>query len=190
MYPIRRQILASLAARRMPPLAPGEGHVNRMRAMPWDIDPLGDLNNGRIITLTDVGRIALAQRVGLMAAVRRNRWGLAMAGSAPHYRKRAGLWQRLEFHSRFVGRDARFIFIEHSMFLGHENAKIPAFNAMCRTVITSRGRLVPTDKVMAEIGHPDWNPPLPCWVEDWAKADSARPWPPADMVMTEAPNSP
>ena len=66
MYPVRRQILETLRARRLPRLKPWEPHFNRMRAMPWDIDPLGDLNNGRIITLSDVGRVALARRIGLI----------------------------------------------------------------------------------------------------------------------------
>ena len=50
MYPVRRQALDMLRARRLPPLKPWEPHINSMRAMPWDIDPLGDLNNGRIMT--------------------------------------------------------------------------------------------------------------------------------------------
>lgn len=175
MYPVRRQIIEALRCRKMPPLVPGDTHVNHMRAMPWDIDPFGDLNNGRIITLSDVGRIGLAQRTGLIKAMRANRWGLAMAGSAPHYRRRVKMWEKLTFHSRFVGHDGRFFFIEHTLYASGESA----FNAMCRTVITSKGGIVPPPDVMAAVGHDHWNPAPPEWVLHWAKADSARPWPPA-----------
>jgi acyl-CoA thioesterase FadM len=181
MYPIRRQILASLRARKMPPLRPGETHVNRMRSMPWDIDPLGDLNNGRIITLTDVARIGLAQRMGLMAAVRRNRWGLAMAGSVPQYRKRVGIWAPLEFRSRFVARDERFIYIEHAMYLGAGTGAVPAFHNFCRTVITANRKIVPPQQVMAALGAPDWNPALPDWAAALVAAEAMRPWPPEPM---------
>jgi len=174
MYPIRRQALDLLRARRMPPLGPGEIHVNRMRAWPWDIDPFGDLNNGRIVTLSDVGRISLALRSGLVAAMKRRRWGLAMAGSAPQYRKRTTMWARLEWRSRVIGRDEKFTFIDHVMIANGA----PAAQVTCRLVVTSKGRLVPTQDVFDELGHGDWNPDLPRWVADWAAADDARPWPP------------
>lgn len=178
MYPIRRQIIEALRCRKMGALMPGEAHVNHMRALPWDIDPFGDLNNGRILTLTDVGRIGLAQRMGLVKVMRQNRWGLAMAGSAPHYRRRVVMWEKLTFHSRFVARDERFFFIEQTLYAAGE----PAFNVMCRTVITAKGRILPPSKVLAAIGHEDWNPAPPTWVAQWAKADSARPWPPEIMI--------
>lgn len=178
MYPIRRQIIEALRCRKLPALAPGDVHVNHMRAWPWDIDPFGDLNNGRIITLMDVGRIGLAQRMGLIAAMRTNKWGLAMAGSAPQYRRRVTMWEPLEFRSRLVARDTRFFFIEQTLYV----RGAPACNMMCRTVITSRGGIVPTDEVAAAIGRPDWNPQAPQWALDWARADTSRPWPPDPMT--------
>ena len=178
MYPLRRQILESLRARRLPPLAPGEAHRHRFRVMPWDIDPFLDLNNGRILTLMDVGRIALAQRMGLIAALRRRGWGFAMAGSAPQYRKRVTMWARCETVSRLVGRDSRFIYIEQQLLAGGA----PAAQVMCRSVITERGRLVPVDEVAAEMGAPDWDPPKPAWVEAWIEAETLRPWPPEPLM--------
>lgn len=175
MYPLRRQGLAILRARRMPDLAPGETHIDHMRAMPWDIDPFGDLNNGRIITLSDVGRVALAVRSGLIATMRRRHWGLAMAGSTPQYRRRITMFEPLELHSTLVGLDHKFFYIEHSFYVRGEAAA----NIMCRTVITSKRRLVPPSEVAREMGREDWRPALPAWVRDWAAADDARPWPPA-----------
>lgn len=174
MYPFRRQILESLRAARLPPLQPGEAHRHRFRVMPWDIDPFGDFNNGRIVTLTDIGRIALAQRMGLIAAMRRRRWGLAMAGSAPQYRRRVTVWERCETVTRLVARDARFVYIDHVLLAGGE----PAAQVMCRTVLTEGRRLLPTQVVCDELGAPDWNPPKPAWVEAWIAAEALRPWPP------------
>ncbi len=175
MYPIRRQILESIRAARLPALRPGEAHVHRFRVTPWDIDPFGDFNNGRIITLTDIGRIALAQRMGLIKVMRARRWGLAMAGSTPQYRKRVTVFQRCETRSRIVARDPRFIYIEHLLMA--EGA--PAAHIMCRTVITAERRMVPTDEVVAALGDPGWNPEKPDWVKAWIEAEALRPWPPA-----------
>ena len=162
MYPVRRQFLDYVRAGRLGPLPLDGEHVNRMRAWPWDIDPFGDLNNGRIVTLSDVGRISFFRRIGLIAAMRRRRWGLAMAGSAPQYRKRVTMWTPLSFRTRLVGRDARFLFVRHVLYA----RDVPAAEIACRLVTTEKGRIAPTDEVMAELGAPDWNPPLPDWMRD------------------------
>ena len=178
MYPVRRQALDLLRARRLPPLKPWEPHINSMRAMPWDIDPLGDLNNGRIMTLSDVGRITLAKRTGLLAAMKRRGWRIAMAGSTPQYRKRVTMWTPLEFHSRIIGLDHKFAYIEHTLYA----RGAPAANVMCRSVIVAKGKIVSPRDVAEEMGHADWNPDLPDWVRRWAEADDLRPWPPAPMA--------
>lgn len=173
MYPIRRQIIESLRARRAPKLQPWEPHLNRMRAMPWDIDPLGDLNNGRIVTLSDVGRIALARRIGLIEVMMARGWRIAMAGSTPQYRKRVTLFAKLEWHNRLIGADAKFLFIEHTLFANG----VPSANIMTRSVVVHRGKIVPAGDVLNAMGHPEWRPELPEWVRTWAAADNARPYP-------------
>lgn len=174
MYPLRRQTLEYIRALRLGPLPIDGEHVNFMRAWPWDIDPYGDLNNGRILTLSDIGRICLAQRIGLIGALRRRGWGMAMAGSAPQYRKRVTMWRRLEFRSRLIGRDVKFLYMRHLLLADDE----PAAEIACRLAVTERRRLKPTAEVVAEISAPDWAPALPEWVVAWADAESRRPWPP------------
>ncbi|MGB0507047.1 MAG: thioesterase family protein [Pikeienuella sp.] len=180
MFPLRRLALAMIRASRMPALSPGDSHVDYMHAMPWDIDPFGDLNNGRIVTLSDVGRVALAKRSGLLSTLKKRRWGFAMAGSTPQYRRRITMFEPLELHSRLIGRDQKFFYIEHNFYVRSQAAA----NIMCRTVITSKGRLVSTDEVAQELGRTDWNPPLPDWVKNWAAADDQRPWPPTSDLPT------
>jgi len=37
---------------------------------------------------------------------------------------------------------------------------------------------VPTQDFAEAMGHADWNPKLPDWVERWSEAEAERPWPP------------
>ncbi len=178
MYPLSRQFFDYLRARRLGPLPLDGEHVNRMRAWPWDIDPFGDLNNGRILTLSDVGRISFAARIGLLAALKRRRWGMAMAGSAPQYRRRVTMWEPLEFRTRLIGRDEKFFYMRHLMLARGE----PAAEIVCRLVVTENRRIAPTDMVAAEIGATDWRPALPGWVAALAAAEAERPWPPAEIA--------
>ena len=66
-------------------------HVSYHRCWPWDIDLWMELNNGRTLTFYDLGRIPLARRTGLVELLRKQRWGLTMAGASVRYRARIEL---------------------------------------------------------------------------------------------------
>ena len=82
MYPMVRLVKEVVKARRMPPLHVLGTHVSHHRCWPQDIDYFFEMNNGRILTILDLGRTGLAQRVGLLRALRENGWGLTIAGSS------------------------------------------------------------------------------------------------------------
>ncbi len=173
MYPIIRMGKA-LIHRRKEPLDILDTVVSHHIAWPWDIDPWKDLNNGRILTLFDLGRIQLAQRAGLNAALMRNRWGIVVAGNTTRYRKRITMMQRFEMRTRCIGWDHRFLYMEQAMWRGGECCN----HILIRGAITSRAGIVPPTEVAAALGHTAPSPDLPLWVQDWIKAEGERPWPP------------
>ena len=59
MFPIVRLIKDLLLARRMPPLGVTETHVSHHICWPWDLDIWMELNNGRAMTLYDLGRTSV-----------------------------------------------------------------------------------------------------------------------------------
>ena len=116
MYPYLRLGLELALARRAPALPLDGVHVTRLTCRPADIDPWGELNNGRTLTLYDLGRVPLAVRTGLVAALRRNGWGLTVAGASVRYRRRVRAFERVEIRSAYVGRDPRFLYVHQAMF--------------------------------------------------------------------------
>lgn len=175
MYPVFRLGVELARARRAPRLAVDGVHVSRHTCLPWDIDPWMELNNGRTLTLYDLGRVPLAVRTGLVAAVRAHGWGLAVAGASIRYRRRVRAFDRVEMRSAFIGRDARFLYVEQAMFRRGEAVS----SLLVRSAVTSAEGIVPTDRVLAAMGLPGWHRPLPPWVAAWIEAEAERPWPPA-----------
>lgn len=174
MYPIVRLGIELAIARRAPPLAVDGVHVSHHVCLPWDIDPWLELNNGRTLTLYDLGRVPLATRTGLVAAVRANGWGLAVAGASIRYRRRVRAFDRVEMRSAFVGRDARFLYVEQAMYRRGEAVS----SLLVRSAVTSAEGIVATDRVLAAMDRSDWDRPLPAWVAEWIEAEAERPWPP------------
>ena len=185
MYPVIRFAKALVLSRKATPLGLGQTHVSHHRCWPWDLDIWMELNNGRTLTLYDLGRIPLAQRSGLLALLRRERWGLTMAGAVVRYRRRVRAFDRIEMRSRLIGWDARFMYLEQSMWKANGDC---ASHAVYRGAVTDRGGIVPTERVLAAMGtEPDAAPTLPEWVRDWLAAEDKRPWPPMqDAPVTNA----
>ena len=173
MYPFVRLGLELARAARAPRIALDAVHVSRHTCWPWDIDPWLELNNGRTLTLYDLGRVPLAMRCGLTRVLRGNRWGLTVAGSSVRYRRRVRAFDRVELRSAFIGHDARFLYVQQAMYRAGEALSAGLF----RGAVTDSGGIVATERVIAALGDPEL-PALPAWARAWAAAEAERPWPP------------
>jgi acyl-CoA thioesterase FadM len=174
MYPFLRFAAQMLKYRNAPRLGLLDTHVSHHRCWPWDLDPWVELNNGRTLTLYDLGRIPMAMRTGLGDVLRGKGWGITVAGNSTRYRKRIRMFERFEMRSRCIGWDARFIYTEQSMWKGDECAN----HILIRSAVTSAKGIVPPVQVLDALGHTGDSPDLPDWVQAWIAAEATRPWPP------------
>lgn len=174
MYPYFRMFKELFRFRNAPALPLTGSHVSHHMCLPWDLDPWNELNNGRTLTLYDLGRIPLSVRTGIAQILRRQGWGLTVAGNTTRYRKRVRLFDRVEMHSRCIGWDARFLYVAQSMWKGADCTS----HIVLRMAFTSASGIVPPADVVAAMGHTETSPALPDWVQDWISAESLRPWPP------------
>lgn len=174
MYPFIRIVKEVAVARRQPKLGLFDTHVSHHHCWPWDLDIWWELNNGRTLTLYDLGRIPLTVRMDLPQALRRNGWGMTVAGSTVCYRRRIRAFQRIEMHSRILGWDARFLYIEQAMWRAGEALN----HVLVRQAVTGAKGIVAPEHLIATMDGPAQSPVLPAWVEAWSTADAQRPWPP------------
>lgn len=175
MFAPFRLIGTQINAARAAPLGPFETDIVEMRCWPSDIDMFFEMNNGRVLTLYDLGRYSLSRRTGLIRALSDNKWGVAVAGSSVRYRKRILPFQRFELRTRLLGWDARFIYLEQSMWRGSTACN----HALMRTAVVDKSGAVSTQDVIAAMGLDGMTAPsLPLWVKAWIEADGRRPWPP------------
>lgn len=174
MYPLIRFAKEMLKYRNAPGLGPVDPHISTHICWPWDLDPWIELNNGRTLTLYDLGRIPLAMRSGLIPILKQKGWGITVAGNSTRYRRRIRMFDRFTMVSRMIGWDHRFIYMDQSMWKGGECCN----QVLIRSAVTSAKGIVPPSEVVAALGHPPESPELPTWVAAWIEADAARSWPP------------
>jgi len=147
-----------------------------MRIMPWDIDPYMELNNGRYLTLLDLGRFAHAKRIQLPKILKDNQWGLMVGAVSARYRHRITLFEKVQLHSKINYFDERWFYF-HQWFTTIDKNGNERINAsfLVRTAITSKNGLVPTDEAIKKMSIDiekinEINRPSD-WVKKWVASD-------------------
>ncbi len=174
MYPIIRFAKDMAVSARAEKLLPGAVHVSHHICWPWDIDLWMELNNGRTLTLYDLGRLPMALRSGMVSAVARNGWGMAVAGASIRYRRRVRMFHRVTMQSAILGWDARFFYFQQSMWRKGEATS----SILLRMAVTGDTGIVAPAKVANALDWPGDSPKLPDYAIAWINAEALRPWPP------------
>ncbi|MDD2868868.1 acyl-CoA thioesterase [Neomegalonema sp.] len=182
MYPFVRLIGLYASARRRPALTWEETSEFSTWTRPWDCDMFGEMNNGRHLTLLDLGRFDYAIRIGMMEMLRKQGWGLVVGGGSVRYRRRLLPFDRFSIRTRLAAVDDKWFYFQQSLIRKGEACS----SALMRTAVTRGSGTVPTAEVAAALGVPDFSLPTPDWVRAWIEADAARPWPPDSDLKAPA----
>lgn len=174
MYPVIRLITTTLRSMRADKIPVTDSSETRFMCRPWDLDIFMEMNNGRVLTLYDLGRFDLAIRTGLSKSLHKNKWGLVVAGSSIRYRRRIRAFDKVTINTRVASIDERWVYIIQSMWVKDQ----PMSSVLLRTGVTEKGKVIPTEAIKKELGAEDWNPEPADWVKEWIISEAARQWPP------------
>lgn len=141
------------------------------RVLPTDLDFYGHMNNGRYLSISDIGRFDLLQRSGLWPQMRKRGWYPVVASSTISYRRSLQPWQRFTVESRFLGVDGRDVYLEQRFVAKGE---IAARLFVRGRFLAKTGGHVPMDELVALLGDSPVPNALPVWLLQWG-ADSALP---------------
>lgn len=173
---IWRTLLVILNARRrkrrgqtLDPTAVG---TVRVTTLPTDLDILQHMNNGRYLSLFDLGRWDQLIRSGLFDAMKERGWYAVVSSETVTFRKSLRLWQRFDVESRFIGHDDKALFMEHRAVVDGE---IYARAIVRARMLRRSGGTVSNEELFAAVGRPDGVPEIDEWVHDWAAASALPP---------------
>lgn len=144
-----------------------EESVVRFRVWPNDLDTNQHMNNGRYLTLMDLGRLDLLLRNGAIRHVLRNKWYPVLAGTQIRFRRPLNLFQKFEIRTRIVGWDAKWVFLEQIIL---RNGDV-ALQAYLKGVFVGPKGSVPITRLMELMGVSEPPPPLPPALAAWLDAE-------------------
>lgn len=152
-----RLLYRLIASRWAPQLAVLDVGRVMMRVLPGDLDILWHMNNGRYLTIMDLGRLDFMIRTGMLAELRQRKWFPVVAALVIHYKRPLKLWQRFEMTTQVVGWDDRWIYLRQEF---HSGGKLAA-SALIKGMFRSAEGAVPTAAVVALSGFTGASPEIP-----------------------------
>lgn len=167
----------ALTSRWRPRLA-AEGDVSQLefRVWPTDLDLSLHMNNGRYLTLMDMGRIDFLVRTGLWNAVTRHRWTPIASSIVIRYRRELRPFDLFRLETRLASWAEASVVMEQVFVLmsGPYKGQVAA-RALFKGGIYSRSErsFVDIGRLMKEIGVSATSPPVSSEIDAFLKADGA-----------------
>ena len=90
--------------------------VIKLRVLLNDLDLNRHMNNGRFLTIMDLGRMDLLTRTGILTLAVKNKWMPIVGTASIDFKRPLKLWQRYELHSKVYAWDEKWIYLEQSFF--------------------------------------------------------------------------
>ncbi|AZC30361.1 thioesterase family protein [Pseudomonas chlororaphis] len=139
--------------------------VVRMRVWPLDLDLNLHVTNGRYFTLADLGRMDFVLRSGAYRVALRHRAVPIVGDVWGKFRRELKLFEAFEVHSRILGWDEKWSFMEHRFVSKGRVTGVVVMRGLFRS---AKGTIAPGEFVH-ELGL-DLSPELPQWLKDWSQS--------------------
>jgi acyl-CoA thioesterase FadM len=162
-----RVLAVVAAAMRGRPLGPLDVSRLSFRTLPGDLDMNGHMNNGRYLTLMDLGRMDLCVRTGIARTLIDNRWKPIVASSIVRFRKSLHLGDRFDLVSQMLGWDQRSVYFEHRMEKGGQVHAI----GVVRGLFAGPDGMIEPARLAKVAGYDGPSPRLPDAVGSWRDAE-------------------
>ena len=140
------------------------------RVLPTDCDINFHMNNGRYLSLMDLGRVHLMRQVRLIRPILANRWRPVLAGAEINFIRPLAPLQKFDLVTRIVTWDQKYFYLEQRF----ESRGILCAHAFVKGLFLGRRGSVSNAKVMAAAGFEVEPPPLPDELRIWAELGSIK----------------
>ncbi|MDX9669116.1 MULTISPECIES: thioesterase family protein [unclassified Pseudomonas] len=144
----------------------------KFTAAPLDIDLNMHINNGRFLSLADLGRLHFLWSVGTLGGILKNGWMPLVGNVDIEYRKSIKLFQRFEVKTELLYWDEKWFYFQHVFMLG---SKVSAVANVKALLIDRSRKTVEPARIFALIGECPERPAVPDSIKDWVIRPRAQP---------------
>jgi acyl-CoA thioesterase FadM len=140
------------------------------RVMPNDCDINLHMNNGRYLSLMDLGRVHLMRQTRLLDVIVREKWMPVLAAAEINFIRPLAPLQRFELVTTLTSWDDKYFYLEQKFEV---QGKLHA-HAFVKGVFLRGGKVVPNAEIVAKAGHQGAAPEMPEELRLWAELGSVK----------------
>ena len=166
---ILRMIRVLLMARWRSRVQPLDETSLSFRVWPTDVDVLMHMNNGRYLTLMDLGRADGIIRSGVHSILKGRDWYPVVASEAIRFRESLPMFARFEIRTRTLGWDDKSFYLRQ-IFL--RRGRVIAIGLVRVRFLKRSGGTLSATRVAQAILPGAVSPVLPEYIGTWRKAES------------------
>lgn len=152
-----------------------ETSVLRFKVLPNDLDFNMHMNNGRYLTIMDLGRFDLVLRAGLLQIMLKQKSVPILGSATIRYRLPLMPFQSYELHTRIVSWDDKWAYMEQRFVIadgGKKHGAVAAVALVKGSFYDQRNkRTVPTKDVLDSAGLAVETPEIPEHIVEWQKSE-------------------
>jgi len=163
MFPWLRLIRVGCTVIGAPRVGVFDSTTIRMRVWPNDLDLNLHVNNGRYLALADIARMHWFVRSDALRTARRERAVPIVGDAIAKFRRDLKLLEHFEIHTRLLGWDHRWGFLEHRFV---RRGRVLGVVGVRGVFKGPEGPIDP-QVFLTAVGARSDSPPLPQWVVEW-----------------------
>ncbi|MEO1746295.1 MAG: thioesterase family protein [Pseudomonadota bacterium] len=155
-----RTLLTYITAHWRPKVSVMDETRLRLRTLPTDLDIAIHMNNGRYLTIADLGRWDLMVRVGFWPKMRAKGWHPVVGTSKVWHRRSLQPLQPFDLTTQIIFWDDKWTYLEHRFEgVGKNNGTLYC-RIVVKTLFLDGRQKVPTQALIHEMGFDGDSPPL------------------------------
>ncbi len=151
-----RILTVLLSLHKRPPLGVLETSVLEFRVFPNDLDINFHMNNGRYLTLMDLGRLDLVARTGLGKEALKNLWRPIVGSAFVSFRKELNPFQKFRLESRILGWEGRWFYIQQRFYRG----EVLCADAVVKALMADKEGPMQVERILQVVGFEGESPVL------------------------------
>lgn len=148
------------------PVEPMATTVVRMRVWPLDLDLNRHVTNGRYFTLADLGRMDYVLRSGAFRVALKHKAVPIVGDTWGKFRRELRLFERFEIHTRMLGWDHKWSFMEHRFVKDGRVLGVVVMRGLFRS---PKGGVAPGE-FARHLGLAEASPVMPQWLVSWSRS--------------------
>lgn len=150
-------------------LGPLDESVHSFRVWPNDLDVNFHMNNGRYLTIMDLGRVDLMIRTGLGWMALRRGWSPLVGSATIRFRRSLDPFQTYQLKSRVLCWDEKWFFIEQRF---ERRGELIAAG-LVKGLLRGREGNIPTADVLRSLNLNVPSPEIPEYIRLWRRSEAA-----------------